>query len=323
MNLLEQNLLPEHIREKLILKVKQGGRLQEIRLRVGQPIICQIDGSEYLLEESKQDRTKDIICEQQDIDRILSKASEYSLYACHDKLRQGFLTLRGGHRIGISGQAVCEDGTILTIQYVSGLNIRVAHEMKGCARKVFPWLWMGRHLCSALIISPPGGGKTTLLRDLIRMLSNGSSGYRGLKVGVVDERSELAASYHGVAQNDMGIRTDILDGCPKSEGILCLIRSMSPQVIAVDEIGGKKDREAIERAMFSGCKMLCSVHGGSYQDVSLQSGIRSLIKKGKFERYILLADGSNPGMVRQVRDREGKILWEVAGECNGSLQAVY
>lgn len=322
MDILEQRLLPEPVRRAILSAMAPGAMLQEIRMRIGQPVICQIDGKENILFENDTGK-RELLCEKQQLEQVLERASECSLYACHDELRQGFLTIRGGHRIGISGQAVCEEGRIRTISYVSGLNIRVAHELKGCAKKAFFWLRNGQGICSALIISPPGGGKTTLLRDLIRMLSNGAAGFGGLKVGVVDERSELAASYHGMAQNDMGIRTDLFDGCPKPEGIRCLIRAMSPQVIAVDELGGKKDRRAIEQAMFSGCAMLCSVHGGSYQEVAKRPGICSLIREGRFERYLLLADGSAPGTLRQVRDREGVILWEEEEKCNGSLRAAY
>ena len=136
--------------------------------------------------------------------------------------------------MGIAGKVILEDDQIKNMQYISSMNVRVSHEVVGCADSVLPYITRNREVCHTLIISPPRCGKTTLIRDLIRQISDGNGYVKGCTVGVVDERSELGGCYLGIAQNDMGMRTDILDGCPKAEGMILLIRSMAPRVLAVD-----------------------------------------------------------------------------------------
>ena len=213
--------------------------LQEIRLRTGKPLTVLYRGKEKLLTK----------VEQEDIRETLEYISNYSLYAYENEMRQGFITIEGGHRVGMAGKVVMEEGKIKNLKYISSINVRVAHEVKGCADRLFPYITKERQICHTLIISPPRCGKTTLLRDMIRQISDGNRWVKGVPVGVVDERSELGACYMGRAQNDLGIRTDILDCCPKADGMLMLIRSMAPQVIAVDEIGAREEICAIEYAL--------------------------------------------------------------------------
>ena len=156
------------------------------------------------------------------------------------------------------------------MKYISCINIRLAHQIPGCAAKVMPYIRRKDWVAHTLIISPPRCGKTTLLRDIIRQLSNGSQGFSGLTVGVVDERSELAGCYQGIPQNDLGMRTDVLDGCPKAEGMRMLIRSMSPAVVAVDELGKEEDYKAVETVIHCGCKLIATAHGNSMEDVLSQ-----------------------------------------------------
>lgn len=159
-----------------------------------------------------------------------------------------------------------------------------------------------------LIVSPPRGGKTTLLRDIIRQLSNGEEKKKmpGVTVGVVDERSELAGSYQGVPQNDLGMRTDVLDGCPKAEGMEMLIRSMSPAVVAVDELGRKEDFKAVESVIHSGCKVIATAHGNSIEDVIHQPYFERLVRRRVFERYIFLDKGEHAGTILGIYDRNGR-----------------
>ena len=170
-----------------------------------------------------------------------------------EQLKQGFLTIRGGHRVGICGTVVMDHDKVKTIRHISGLNIRVAHEVKGCADILYSRCTRMGKLIPTLIISPPGCGKTTLLRDMIRKISD-----EGQTVGVVDE---LGACYQGVAQNDLGIQTDVMDACEKGQGMNMLIRSMAPDVIAVDEIGSKEDVEALFFCAYRGCSILATAHG--------------------------------------------------------------
>ena len=163
------------------------------------------------------------------------------------------------------------------------------------------------------------GGKTTLLRDIIRIISNESGMKSSITVGLVDERSEIAACYNGIPQNDIGIRTDIMDCCPKAEGMLMLLRSMSPKVIAVDEIGARKDIEAIEYVINCGCKLLATVHGNSVEDIRSKPLLGRLVRERIFERYIILNNYRNIGNVKEIFDMRGNILLYDTSSDNGSI----
>lgn len=214
--------------------------------------------------------------------------SEYSLYAYEEELKQGFLTVQGGHRIGVCGQVSAENGRIRRIWPISYLNIRIAREFKGCARKMVSLLYRDGNFLDTLILSAPGIGKTTLLRDLVRMISVGGSWCFGKKVGLVDERSEIAGSIRGIPQNDVGFRTDVLDGCPKETGMMLLVRSMSPEVLAVDEIGGKEDMDALRYAMRCGVGILATIHSRSLGELWEKPGWEQCRKEKMFSRYLVL-----------------------------------
>ena len=274
-------LFPVHIREK----IKDDGwmdGLEEIRIRVNQPIELEYaDETRYLTNADDKITGADIA-------EMLSYISEYSLYAYQEELRQGYITIEGGHRIGIAGEIAKDREGIAGIKYVSFMNIRVAHEKKGCAKEILPYLKNGNSIYNTLLVSKPGAGKTTCLRDCIRSLSNGKEGWDGMKICVLDERSEIAACHLGIPQNDMGMRTDVLSGCEKSDGMILMLRSMSPQIIAVDELGGKKDFEAVEQAAYSGVHILGTVHADTVEELWEKPYLRQGIKKGIFERFILI-----------------------------------
>ena len=282
--------------------------LQEIRLRAGRPVILHSGGREHFLTaqgEPTGSLSQAYCAAERELEEILEHICHYSPYAFEEELRRGFVTVAGGHRVGVAGQAVLEpDGRIRTFKNISYLNVRVSHEVKGAADGVLPDMYGGGSLKSALIISPPGCGKTTLLRDLVRQISDGNVYGPGMTVGVEDERSELAGSFLGKAQNDMGIRTDVLDGCPKELGMLLLLRSMSPQVIAIDELGGDGELAALRQAAVCGCKVLATVHGEDRQDVEYRFGMAADLWERLFDRFLVLGRERGRYVVRQVRGKE-------------------
>ncbi len=286
--------------------------LQEIRLRTNMPFIIIYDGKERFVSEQgtlETDMEKGYKITASDLKETLEYISNFSLYAYEDEIRQGFITVQGGHRIGLAGKVIMEGSKLKSVKYISFINIRMSHEIIGCGECVLPYIYKENEICHTLVISPPGCGKTTLLRDMIRMVSNGNTIHQGVNVGVVDERSEIAACYKGIPQNDVGMRTDILDCCPKAEGMLMLIRSMSPALIAVDEIGKSEDIDALAYVMNCGCKILASVHGSSVDDVRNKPILRKLVEHKMFQRYIVLGGTNRPGMVQNIFDESGTVLY--------------
>lgn len=278
--------------------------IQEIRLRKGRPIILHTSDRELFLSERGEitgDLRSAMNADEEMLDGIFDHICNYSPYAFEEELRQGFITVEGGHRVGVAGQAVLErDGSVRTLKNISFLNIRIAHQIKGAADIVLPGLYRGGRLKSTLIISPPGCGKTTLLRDLIRQISDGNVYGRGMTVGVVDERSELGGAFMGKPQNDMGLRTDVLDGCPKDTGMLMLLRSMAPEVIAIDELGNPSELEALKRAAGCGCKILSTVHGESLAEVIYRFDGDEAVWKRLFELYLILGRENGRYLVREI-----------------------
>jgi len=295
-----EKILSGSIRKILKEQNLQYEKLQEIRLRIGKPLILLYENQEWILDE---------IVDKKSFQEILEYVCNYSLYAYENELRQGFITVEGGHRIGMAGQVVLECGRVKNIKEISSINIRIAHEIPGCADIVFPHVSKERKICHTLIISPPRCGKTTLLRDMIKQVSDGNRWIKGCTVGVVDERSELGGCYQGIPQNKLGIRTDILDCCPKAEGMLMLIRSMAPQVIAVDEIGTIEDIHALEYVMYCGCKMIASVHGSSVEEIRRKPHFKEMVKQGYFERYIVLGNRHHVGEIVGIYDESENLIF--------------
>lgn len=289
MDLIEQILyyFPSEMRNFIITIIKQNNfeiqQLEEIRIRNSRPILLKFRKSDAILE---------YIPNSSEILQILERLCENSIYAYKEQLCNGFLTIKGGHRVGIVGTCVIEDGKVINVKYISSLNFRIAKEIKNCSTGILNEILdiKNQTIFNTLIVSPPGRGKTTMLRDLVRQISNGIPRikFKGLTVGLVDERGEIAAVHKGIPQNDIGIRTDIIENVDKSTGINMLIRSMAPQVIACDEIGSSSDIQAIKRAIFSGVKGIFTMHGKDMEDIKNNKSIYRLIENKQLEKIIFI-----------------------------------
>ncbi|KAB3527700.1 stage III sporulation protein AA [Alkaliphilus serpentinus] len=286
--------------------------LEEIRLRINRPLMVYGGNKDYFLASDGRllrNSQGAIMVTRKDIDLSIQFISNYSFYSVEEEIKRGYITIAGGHRIGLSGKVLYDGKSIRTMKDFNGLNFRIAREKKGAAKAVMPYLYHKGKFLNTLIVSPPQCGKTTLLRDIILNVSNGnaSNGILGLKVGVVDERSELAASCNGIPQLDLGIRTDILDSCPKAEGMMILIRAMSPNVIATDEIGREEDSYAISEALLAGIKLITTVHGTSLEDIYGKKVIGDLVKNKVFERMIILSNKNDIGTIESIIDVNTKV----------------
>lgn len=266
--------------------------LEEIRLRTNKPIILKFNGTEKVF---------DYIVQTEDVLETLRLICENSIYSYQNQICNGYITVKGGHRVGITGSIVMDSNKVINVNYISSLNFRIAKQIIGCSNKILKYVIDNENntVFNTLIVSPPGAGKTTILRDLIRKVSSGidTMQFNGLTVGLVDERGEVAAMYKGIPQNDVGIRTDILDNIPKAIGMKMLIRSMAPNVIVADEIGSYEDVETIHYAVCSGIKGIFTAHGGSLEDLSLNPALKSLINSHVFERIIFLSTKGQKGEI--------------------------
>jgi len=272
---------------------------EEIRIRIDLPLYLTAKKKEFFISENgiADDIKKAYKPTAFDITNTFQLMSNYSAYAYNEEIKKGYITLPYGFRVGISGKFVVENDCIKSIKNISSLNIRISKEIKECSKKIINYIYNGNTVKHTLIISPPNGGKTTLLRDIIRKLSNS-----GINVSVIDERSEIAGCYKGISQNDLGNRADVFDCCPKAQGMLIALRSMAPDVIAVDEIGKEEDIIAIDNIINCGVKIIATVHAESVEDLKKKNTLNKLLQKNIFERFILLSNFKKPGTVKNVYD---------------------
>lgn len=257
--------------------------LYEIRVRVGKPIILRLRQTDIMIQ---------YLVSQKEIIQILEKICDNSIYAYRNQICEGFITIKGGHRIGIAGTAVVENSEVINLKYITSLNFRIAREILNCSDNIIKNILdiENQTIFNTLIVSPPGKGKTTILRDIIRKISNGIEevNFKGKVCGLVDERGEIAATYKGVPQNDVGIRTDVIENIPKAKGMKMLIRSMTPEIIACDEIGSNEDVEAIKESMISGVKGIFTMHGKNIEDVRNNKNVNDLIENKLIERILFI-----------------------------------
>lgn len=282
--------------------------IEEIRLKNNKPILVYCNGSDYFISKTGElikDNNDALIIKSDQLQKTFQIISNYSVYAFEEEIKSGFITLKGGHRVGLAGKVVYGRNGIETIRSISSLNIRIAREIIGVSDKVMKYIIaQNNSIYNTLIVSPPQCGKTTLLRDIVRNISDGMSQYnfKGLKVGLVDERSEIAGVYNGIPQKNIGLRTDVLDGCLKRDGILILIRAMSPNVIATDELGRADDIEAIHEALKTGTKLISTVHGDDLEDIFSKKILGEIICEKIFQRIIILDNSKGVGTIKEIID---------------------
>ncbi|MFB5662010.1 stage III sporulation protein AA [Alteribacillus sp. HJP-4] len=281
------SILSEPVRS-LVTESPESGKIEEIRLRIHAPLeLITSGGVVYPLDRAG--RMHEV--SEKDIEYTFYQLSEFSLYAIQDKLREGYVTTKGGHRVGVSGQVVKDGSGVLTVKHISSLNIRVAKDTSVVPLSFLRRLFINEY-CSVLVIGPPQSGKTTFIRELAKHISSGtiSEFLPSKKVGVIDERSEIAASYRGIPSFNVGPRTDVLDNCPKAEGIMMSIRSMSPEFIIVDEIGRAEDAKAIMDAVLAGVHVICTAHGRTLEVVRKRPALQELFLQDIFQKFIILDD---------------------------------
>lgn len=285
---------PNSIKNVLYKEIAEEIYLEEIRFRTGKPIVLKINSKDKIIN---------YIVSSEELLKILQLVCENSIYSYQHQISEGFVTIKGGHRVGISGSCVIENGKVININYINSLNFRIARQVVGASNEIIKYILNieKNNVKNTLIVSPPGAGKTTILKDISMQISSGINklNFEAINTGIVDERGEIAALYKGIPQNNIGMKVDVLDNVSKGIGMKMLVRSMSPQVIIADEIGGQEDVEAINYVMCSGCKGIFSAHGEKIEDLYLNIFLKQLLIGHVFEIIIFL-DSNEKGKIKMV-----------------------
>ncbi|MGS0764026.1 stage III sporulation protein AA [Syntrophomonas curvata] len=308
-DLLRREILPYFapaIKDLLLnMEEERCRQLEEIRLRCDQPLLLKAGERDFTLDRRgrlSEDIATGFRVSEEDIHRTVSSISDNSLYAFEEEIRRGFITVAGGHRVGLAGQVVLQGETVKTMKDFSSLCFRIAREVKDCALPLLPYIngSSGNTAVNTLIVSPPRCGKTTILRDLARLLANSHKPLPARNVVVVDERSELAGSYRGIPQLDVGPRTDVLDSCPKAQGMVMALRSLSPQVIITDEIGRREDVLAVQECVNAGVAVISSVHASTADELQKRPIMRELLSSRAFKLAVILSRVNGPGSIQEI-----------------------
>ncbi|MGP4107301.1 stage III sporulation protein AA [Virgibacillus sp. L01] len=298
-------LFPEGIRQAVHYRIKDRWKtMQEIRFRLNQPVELIFDDHTEWIETIKPDRKESIF--------VLNQLSEFSLYRMEDELREGYVTIEGGHRVGLSGKVNTLHGAVKAIQHIAFFNIRIAKQKIGCALPIIPYLYTDNYQ-NTLFIGAPQTGKTTLIRDVARLISTGWRDVTAQKVGIIDERSEIGGSKKGIPQHNLGLRTDVMDACPKAEGMMMMIRSMSPEVLIVDEIGSENDVQALMEAINTGVTVICTIHGRTLEELKKRPSLKPLFDYNVFQRIVLLDRQNHPGNIHRIFNQKEENILQKTG----------
>lgn len=278
------------------------GQVREISLRADKPVVISTFGGEYFLKKdggfSKFMPISPYIVPREELFDCIKVLTEYSLHSYKSEINSGFITIKGGHRAGLCGSCSYSEGKISSISSISSINLRIARQIKGVAQGLVKQLY-SNEVGSTLIAGPPASGKTTLLKDIARCLSNGTLAYN-TKLSIIDERGEIGAVYRGIPQNDIGIMSDVFDGYKKGDGMEAAIRSMSPKVIMADEISGLDDVEKIKQSLNSGVSIIATAHAQSLDELYRKKYICELLQEGSFKHIILLEDARTPCIIKEI-----------------------
>lgn len=290
--------LPQRIRMSVLqLPENSGIHINEIRIRSERPIAIHFSDRTCFLCHGgkltdKYTNSDVLFAKSSEINEIFNALCKYSVHSCSRELTQGFFTIENGIRVGISGSIAKSDGGCY--KYISGLNFRISREVSGCADEIFNRVFSSG-LKSVLICGGVNSGKTTILRDLCKSCGD------VYKITLVDERNEISASICGIPTNDVGIQTDIIEGCTRENGIISAIRTLSPQIIVCDELSGYPDSEAVMSGFGCGVKFIATVHADSFDDLSRRKFLQPLLSNTVFDYAVILEGSSMPGKIREIR----------------------